>query len=459
MTCDVVILAAGYGKRMATSLPKVLHPLGGLPMLGHVLRQAKTLNPRRMIVVTAPTQTAVQDFLQAQHPDVLIAHQETPLGTAHAVSCALPLLSGGSPDATVLVLFGDTPLIQETTLHALVVSPQPMAIITMRPDHAGAYGRVVLDDNGHVQAIVEAADATDQQRSIDLCNAGLMRIQHQHLSTLLPLVQPSPRTNEYYLTALVTLAQHHGIRCGHVEGDAHTLQGINTRVELAQAERTFQQRWRTAAMLHGATLIDPESVHLSFDTRLGRDVTVFPHVVFGPGVTVDDGATIRSFCVLNACSIGKGVSVGPCAHIRPGAQLADHARVGNFVEIKNSILSSKSRVDHLSYIGDAHIGDGAQIGAGTITCNYNGATKSPTHIGARTFVGSHSTLVAPLTIDDDAFIAAGSVITQNVSVQDLAIARTRQVNYPGGAAKLKQKLSQSKSATNTQKTSPHSSKK
>jgi len=441
MNLDIIILAAGSGKRMRSSLPKVLHKLGGLPLLGHVLHAAKHLQPTSITVVVSPEQRDVADYLLQDFTDVHIALQDTPKGTAHAAHCALQVLDAAHATAsTTLILFGDTPLIRTETLRQLLACSDDLAILAMTPDDAAAYGRLIVDPQHKATAIVEAVDATPAQLQISLCNAGMMKIASPLLQQLLPQIQPSRRTQEYYLTDLVQLAHANHHICGVVTGEAQELLGINTRAELAKAESVIQQRWRTQAMQGGATLMDPPSVFLSYDTQIGQDVMIYPHVFIGPGVKIHDGVTIRPYCMLTACEIHAGVTLGPCAHIRPGTVVETGARIGNFVEVKNSLIGPGSHVDHLSYIGDSDIGEKAQIGAGTITCNYNGFSKSRTLIGRQAFVGSHTTLIAPVRIGDDAMIAAGSVITHDVGTGDLAFARARQNVQTEGAAKLRRKL-------------------
>jgi bifunctional UDP-N-acetylglucosamine pyrophosphorylase / glucosamine-1-phosphate N-acetyltransferase len=436
MTTDsiaAVILAAGKGTRMASDMPKVLHPLAGRPMIGHVLEAVATLKPVRQVVVIGPDMPSLAKAVAPIHTAV----QQKQLGTADAVKAARATL--GDFNGTVLVLYGDTPLLTPATLAAMVAARKArtepsVVVLGFRPSDPGAYGRLVIGADGRLEAIVEARDATPSERAITLCNSGVMAIDGRHLFLLLDAVGCDNAKGEYYLTDIVKLARGRGLVCRHIEADAHELMGVNSRAELAEAEAQVQTRLRRAAMAAGATLLDPSTVWFSHDTRLGRDVTVGPSVVFGPGVRVGDRVEIRAFSHLEGATVEDDAIVGPFARLRPGARVGKGAHVGNFVEIKNAVLEAGAKANHLSYIGDARVGAAANIGAGTITCNYDGFVKAHTDIGKGAFIGSNTALVAPVSVGDGAIVGAGSVITQDVPADALAVARSAQKNKKGGGA-------------------------
>ncbi len=440
-----VILAAGHGTRMKSSRPKVMHEIGGRAMIAHVIDAAAELAPERMAVVIGDHAPAVGDFAKSIHDDIAVAIQSPPQGTAHAVMQALPALDGFS--GAVLVLYADTPLVRPQTLKSLVKEVErgaAVAVLGFTPETPGAYGRLKLDDNGALAAIVEAKDARPEELAITLCNSGVMAIDAAFLQTRLKDVGNDNAKGEYYLTDIVALARSNGKSCAVVKGEADEVLGVNSRVELSQAEAVFQERMRIAAMEAGATLADPSTVYFSYDTRLGKDVCVGQHVVFGPGVTVADNAQIKPFSHLEGASVGEGASAGPFARLRPGAELRQGAKVGNFVEIKKAVIGDGAKVSHLTYIGDAEVGADANIGAGTITCNYDGYGKYRTIIGDGAFVGSNSSLVAPVTIGQGAYVGSGSVVTKDVAPGDLAIARGRQTAIKGWAARFHAKHKTSK---------------
>ncbi|MFC7455261.1 bifunctional UDP-N-acetylglucosamine diphosphorylase/glucosamine-1-phosphate N-acetyltransferase GlmU [Insolitispirillum peregrinum] len=430
-----IVLAAGMGTRMKSALPKVMHPVLGRPMVSHVVAGAEGLGLSPVAVVIGPDMAPVQRAV-APHPTV---EQTERLGTAHAVLQARALMEG--VNGTILILYGDTPLIRPETLHNMITlreqSRAGVVVLGFRPDQPGAYGRLVTDAEGHLQAIVEAREATPDQLAIDLCNSGVMAVDGSALFGWLDRVDNANAKGEYYLTDIVALACADGRLCCVVEGDEDELLGVNSRVELAQAEYIAQDRMRTAALENGATLIDPETVYFSHDTVLGRDVMVGPFTVFGPGVTVADGVEIKGFCHFEQCTVASGATVGPYARLRPGAEIGVDAHIGNFVEIKKAVVETGAKVNHLTYIGDARVGSKANIGAGTITCNYDGYNKSHTDIGAGAFIGSNSSLVAPVAIGDGAIVGAGSVITGAVDADALAVARGRQESRPGWAARFR----------------------
>lgn len=434
----IVVLAAGLGTRMKSRRPKVMHPLAGRPMISHLMDSLSQLNPARIVVVVGPEMETLTHML-APHPTVIQAER---LGTGHAVLAARSALADF--DGDLLVAYGDTPLIGADTLANMLecraATPAPgVVVLGFRPDDPGHYGRLVLDDAGGLQRIVEYRDAGPDERAIPLCNSGLLAADARTLFGWLDRVRNDNAKGEYYLTDVVALARADGQTCAVVEGHEDELLGINSRTELAQAEERVQQGLRRQAMDNGATLTDPSSVFFCHDTRLGRDVTVEPNVVFGPGVRVGDAVTIRAFSHLEGAEIGDGAVIGPFARLRPGAHLAEQVRIGNFVEIKNARLEVGAKVNHLTYVGDAMVGPRANLGAGTITCNYDGFRKSQTRIGADAFIGSNTALVAPVTVGDGAVIGAGSVITHDVADDALAVTRAKQREVNGWAAEKRRR--------------------
>jgi len=433
-----ILLAAGQGTRMKSAKPKVMHALAGRPMVLHLLDTVRSLDAAQSVVVTGPGMDEIASAV-APVPTVL---QQDRLGTAHAVAQARPVLENFP--GTVLVLYGDTPLITAATIRAMLdrraQAPHPSVVVLgFRPKNGGEYGRLVFGANG-LQAIVEYKDATPEQRQIPLCNSGVMAIEGKHLFSLIDKIGNDNAKGEFYLTDIVKLAVAQGLTASYVEAEEEELLGVNSRAELAEAEAVLQKRLRNNAMARGATLVDPASVTLSWDTVLGRDVTIGPSVVFGPGVTVADDVEIRPFCHLEGVTIAKGAQIGPFARLRPGAAIGEQAHIGNFVEIKKATVEAGAKVNHLTYIGDAKIGAKANIGAGTITCNYDGFGKYLTEIGAGAFVGSNSSLVAPVKIGDGAIVGAGSVITKDVAADALAVGRGTQMELPGWAERFRDKM-------------------
>ncbi|MDB5414636.1 MAG: UDP-N-acetylglucosamine pyrophosphorylase, partial [Rubritepida sp.] len=415
-----IILAAGQGTRMKSAMPKVMHRIAGRPMINHLIAACEPVFDR-VIVVAGPGMPELEKAV-APHATVIQADR---LGTGHAARMAAPLLEGFTGD--VAVLYGDNPLISTATLERLVAARAgaDLALLAMRPADPAKYGRVVQDASGAVERIVEWADATPEERTIGLCNAGVVCAAWPALSRWLAGLTNGNRQGEFYLTDVVAAASAEGLRNLAVEAPEAELRGINSRVELAAAEAEIQARLREAAMLGGATLVMPESVCLSWDTRLGQDVVVEPHVVFAPGVTVEAGVAIRAFSHLEQCVVRSGAIIGPYARLRPGTEVGVGAHVGNFVELKAASLGAGAKANHLSYLGDVTIGAGANIGAGTITCNYDGVNKHRTEIGAGAFIGSDTALVAPVRVGARAITAAGSVVTEDVPDDALAIARGR----------------------------------
>jgi bifunctional UDP-N-acetylglucosamine pyrophosphorylase/glucosamine-1-phosphate N-acetyltransferase len=433
-----VILAAGKGTRMRSALHKVLHPLGGRPMLMHLLGSLESLAPARRVVVVGDKAEQLRSALA--DTDVALAVQEPQLGTGHAVLQAADALRGF--DGTVLILFGDVPLISAETMKRLAAAVEPeggpaIAVLGFRPAVPGAYGRVIADANGRILKMVEAKDASADELAVPLCNAGLMAVRSDHLVPLLQQVGNANAAGEYYLPDIVMLASAQGLPSVVLEGSTDEVVGVNSRAELAQAEALFQARRRAELMAGGVTLVAPETVFLSWDTEVGADTMVEPNCVFGPGVTVAGGAVIRAFSHLEGADVASGCEVGPYARLRPGTRLEAGAKVGNFVETKKAVLEAGAKANHLSYIGDARVGAKANIGAGTITCNYDGFGKYRTDIGAGAFIGSNTALVAPVRVGDGAIVGAGSVIAQDVAGDALALTRAPQEQKSGWAARFR----------------------
>jgi bifunctional UDP-N-acetylglucosamine pyrophosphorylase/glucosamine-1-phosphate N-acetyltransferase len=439
MPVSVIILAAGQGTRMNSGLPKVLHALGAAPLLHHAMRAAQSLDPDRTIVVAGHGAEAVSKAAKAFDPDVQIVLQAEQRGTGHAVQQAAPLLAGVTGDA--IVLYGDTPFLRAETLGRLMQARARHSVVFLGfpAQDPARYGRMVTDGE-ELLRIVEFKDATPEERSLTLCNSGVVCADTALLLDLVAQLDSANAAGELYLTDIVALARARGLSAGVVIGDEAETLGIDTRAQLAQAETLFQTAMRTEALENGVTLTAPDTVFFALDTHIGRDAIIAPNVVFGPGVTVESGAVIHAFCHLEGCHVSRGASVGPFARLRPGAELAEDVHVGNFVEIKNAVLDEGVKVGHLTYLGDAHVGEHTNIGAGTVTCNYDGVMKHRTEIGARAFIGSDTMLVAPVTIGAGAMTASGSVITTDVPVGALALGRARQVNKPGLAARLMDRL-------------------
>ncbi len=442
----IVILAAGQGTRMKSGLPKVMHNLGNRPMIEHVLSVTEKLDPARIVVVVGPDMDVLTKTAETSSKIVRTIEQTERLGTGHAVKIAASILSDFSGD--VLVVYADTPLIESGTFERMLDARRSNAAVAVLGFHAanpGAYGRLVLDNSGDLDSIVEARDASPDQLQIDYCNSGVMAVDSALLFELLNELGNDNAKGEYYLTDVVGLAKHRGIRCVALECSETEVLGVNSRSELARAEAVFQDRARQAAMANGTTLIDPQTVYFSFDTQLGRDVIVGPNVVFGPGVKVGDDATIKAFCHLEKASVAGGAVIGPFARLRPGAEIGEKAHIGNFVEIKKSVVEQGAKVNHLTYIGDAIVGARANIGAGTITCNYDGFSKHETYIGKGAFIGSNNSLVAPVKIGDGAYTGSGSVITSDVKGDALALERVPQKQVDGWAARFRDRNHNKKS--------------
>jgi bifunctional UDP-N-acetylglucosamine pyrophosphorylase / glucosamine-1-phosphate N-acetyltransferase len=441
-----IVLAAGEGSRMQSAVPKILHEIAGRPMILHVLLALEPVQPAATVVVLGP---GMDEVAQTVAP-ATVAVQSQPRGTGDAVKAARSALAPAlAKIGDVVILFGDTPLLQSTTIARLLEtrrnSGAAIVIGAMRPPDPGPYGRLVLGNDGGVERIVEARDADPQQAAIALCNGGIMVVAAEHLFDLVDRLGTSNAKREFYLTDIVGIARQRDLAVTYVELPAEEVLGVNTRAELAEAEALMQDRLRRRAMAAGATLVAPETVFFSADTKLGRDVVVEPNVVFGPGVSIADNVRIRAFSHLAGAIVAEGAIVGPYARLRPGAVLERDVHVGNFVEVKATRLGAGAKANHLSYLGDSDIGSQTNIGAGTITCNYDGFNKSRTVIGANAFIGSNTALVAPVTVGDGAYVATGSVITADVPADALSIARARQVDKPGRAAALRARFRGKKS--------------
>ncbi|MEK7343274.1 MAG: bifunctional UDP-N-acetylglucosamine diphosphorylase/glucosamine-1-phosphate N-acetyltransferase GlmU [Pseudomonadota bacterium] len=423
---------------MKSSLHKVLHPVAGRPMLLHLLASVADLAPERQVVVVGAGREQVKKAVAGT--GAVIAVQDQQLGTGHAVAQAHDALAGFAGD--VLILYGDVPLVRAETMRAMLDrlnrGDEPRAVVLgSRPEDAAAYGRIIADGQGIIEKMVEYKDASEAERAVTLCNSGLMAVRSTDLFVLLDQVGNDNAAGEYYLPDIVMLP---GGQSAVIETEAWEVAGVNSRVELAGVEAMWQAHRRIEAMREGVTLVAPETVFFAHDTVLGRDVMVEPHVVFGPGVTVAEGVTIHSFSHLEGATIESGAEIGPYARLRPGAEIGRKAKVGNFVEIKKSTLGEGAKANHLSYIGDASVGAGANIGAGTITCNYDGYFKYRTEIGAGAFIGSNSALVAPASIGAGAIVAAGSVVTKPVEADALCLVRPEQVSKPGWAARFRERM-------------------
>ncbi|MBI1274491.1 bifunctional UDP-N-acetylglucosamine diphosphorylase/glucosamine-1-phosphate N-acetyltransferase GlmU [bacterium] len=430
----IIILAAGKGTRMRSGLPKVLHRVAGETMLGHVLHTADMLGTEKLVVVTAPDMPAVQEEVFNKAPRAHVAIQQSQRGTADAVLAAKECLEGFT--GHVMVMYGDTPLVPPARVAELLkqLDEHALAIIGTEPPSPKGYGRLILNKKGdEVQAIVEQKDATPEQNAITICNSGLMAVRSDCLWDLLAMVGNKNASGEYYLTDLVTIARKEGLTCGVLHAPYAEVMGVNSQGELAQAEQLFQQQLRTKWMTEGVTMVAPETVFLSRDTELSPEVVIHPNVVFLQGVKVEKGAELKSFSHFESCHIGENAVVGPYARLRPGTVLEKGVHVGNFVEVKNSHIGTGSKVNHLSYIGDAELGRSVNIGAGTITCNYDGFAKYPTKIGDHVFIGSNSALVAPIQVGDAAIVGAGSTVVEDVPPDAMAVARSHQTTIPGKA--------------------------
>jgi len=432
-----IILAAGEGTRMRSATPKVLHQVGGLSIVGHVVNAAVAAGSNRVAVVTGPGHDAVRQMVNGFAPQVQFYEQTERRGTAHAASMARPLWQDAQ--GYVAVVYGDHPLLRGVNFEAVLgrlADGFDAAILGFEPKDPTGYGRFITNGD-RLLAIREYKDASDAERQIGLCNACILTFKAEVFRELIDKVKPNNAQKEFYVTDLVQLANEAGYKVGYGIAPEADVMGVNDRAQLARAEAQFQELRRDDFMRAGVTLKDPSTVYFSYDTEIGRDVTIFPNVVFGPGVKIADGVEIRAFCDIEATTIGAGASIGPFARMRGNVAIGQQVHVGNFVEVKNSVIHDGVKAGHLAYLGDSEVGAKTNIGAGTITCNYDGVNKSKTTIGANAFIGSNSSLVAPVTVGDGAYVASGSVITRDVEPDALAIGRARQENKAGYAPKLK----------------------
>ena len=437
----VVILAAGQGTRMRSDTHKVLHPIASRPLLLHLLDRVDALGAEKRVVVVGKGREQVVAAIAGR--DVSVAVQAEQKGTGHAVQQAEEALSGY--DGPVIVLYGDTPFVETATLRRMLDrldgdGGPGVVVLASSPADPLKYGRIILGSGDRIAKMVEYKDASEEERAVRLCNSGMMAVRAKDLFRWLARVGNDNAAGEYYLPDIVNIASSEGREAVVIEGDPYETAGVNSRAELAHLELEWQRRRREQVLDEGATLIDPESVWFAYDTKLGRDVTVEPHVVFGPGVLVADGATIHAFSHIEGATIGAKASIGPFARIRPGTRLAEKTKVGNFVELKKAEIGEGAKVNHLSYVGDASVGARANIGAGTITCNYDGFGKYKTVIGEGAFIGSNTALVAPVIVGDGAIVGAGSVITHNVEADSLAVERNEQKGISGWARRFRERM-------------------
>ncbi len=440
MSINLILLAAGGGTRMLSDRAKVLHEIGGAPMFAHALAATKALEPDARVLVVGHQGESVAAAAREIDPEIQIAEQTEQLGTAHAVRQAASSLQGAIGDA--LVLYGDTPFIRSETFAAMQAARRNGADIVVLGFEAAdpaRYGRLIVSGT-RLERIVEWKDATEEERAVRLCNSGVVLADTATLLSLVDAVENENAAGEFYLTDIPEIGKSRGLITEVVTCDEAETLGINTRADLAVAEAVFQAGARAAALENGVTLVAPETVYFSLDTHIGRDALIEPNVVFGPGVTVETGAHIRAFSHLEGCHVSTGAVVGPYARLRPGTELSNGAKVGNFVEVKNADIGEGAKVNHLTYIGDARIGAASNIGAGTITCNYDGFFKHRTDVGENVFIGSNTMLVAPVTIGDGAMTATGTVVTRDVPAGDMAVARSKQENKPGFATRFMDKL-------------------
>jgi bifunctional UDP-N-acetylglucosamine pyrophosphorylase/glucosamine-1-phosphate N-acetyltransferase len=448
-TSLTIVLAAGEGTRMRSSIPKVLHRVAGQSLLSHVLAAVPQGGNARVAVVVGPDHRLVADEARRLRPDVETFVQHDRQGTAHAVLAAREALKRGADD--LIVAFGDTPLISPATfqrLRAALKNGAALAVIGFRAMQPAGYGRLLVE-GGQLTAIREEADASAAEKAVKLCNAGVMAFDGRKALAVIEKIGNANSKREYYLTDAVAIVREMGLEAVVIETDEDEVRGINSRAQLAEAESVMQARLRNAAMEAGVTMTAPETVFLAADTKFGKDVTIEPFVVIGPGVSIEDGAVIHSFTHIIQASIGKKASVGPYARLRPGTSLGEGAKIGNFVEAKAATLDAGVKVNHLSYVGDAHVGANANIGAGTITCNYDGFSKNRTEIGEGAFIGTNSSLVAPVKIGSRAYIGSGSVITRDVPDDAMAVERSQQTNREGGAARYREIKTKGKAPKNS----------
>lgn len=447
MSLSIIILAAGKGTRMKSAKPKVLHKISNREMLNLVIDTAKQIKPDNISVVISSEMEKFAAEISKQHPktDLTFATQDKQLGTAHALEAGLKSLK--KVGDVVLVLYGDTPLIKAQTLKNMISDiikqQNAVCVLGFHCFDDNKYGHLVIDKNQLIR-IVEFKDASAEEKAITLCNSGVIAIKGSQIKKLLAKIDNKNASGEFYLTDIVGVAQKQKLTCGFIHTDEKEVMGVNSRVELAKAEKIKQKEIRQHLMESGVTILNPKSVYFSFDTKIGNDVIIHPNVVFGTGVEIDSNIEIKSFSHIEGAKIKSGAVIGPFARIRPETVIEENARIGNFVEIKKSLIKKGAKINHLSYIGDSEIGEEANIGAGTITCNYDGYKKSKTKIGKKVFIGSNTALIAPVNIGDGAVVGAGSIIVGDVKKDDLALTRSKQENIKNGGKNYHQKRNNKK---------------
>ena len=446
---SIIILSAGKGTRMKSRLPKVMHKVAGREMVNMVIDEAKKLNPQNITLVVSAEMEIFYEKIKNEHKNYQIDFiiQNERKGTGHAVSCAVSTFNNNKKlNKKVLILYGDTPLISHQTLEKMLqkINDFSLCILGFDDEEENAYGRLVINDFGHLEKIVEFKDTNEIEKKIALCNSGVIAVDGEALPHLLSQIKNNNSAQEFYLTDMVAIANNQGLKCTFIKTNIAEVLGVNSRIELANIEKIKQKQIRQKMMENGVTLISPKSVHFNFDTEIAQDVIIYPHVFFGPKVKIESDVEIKSFCHIEGAKIQKNAVIGPFARIRPQTEIHENVHIGNFVEIKKSQIAKNSKINHLSYIGDSEIGENTNIGAGTITCNYDGFNKFKTTIGDNVFIGSNSALIAPVEIKNGAIIGAGSVITKNVEADDLAVSRSTQTNIPKGAIKFRKSKSAKK---------------
>ena len=446
---SIIILSAGKGTRMKSELPKVMHRVAGREMVNMVIDEAKKLNPKNITLVVSPEMEIFYDKIKNEHKNQQIDFviQNERKGTGHAVSCTISTFNDNKKlHKKVLILYGDTPLISHKTLEKMLqkIDDFSLCLLGFDDEEENAYGRLVINDSGHLEKIVEFKDANEIEKKIALCNSGVIAIDGDALPHLLSQIKNSNSAQEFYLTDIVAIANNHGLKCTFIKTNITEVLGVNSRVELANIEKIKQKQIRQKMMENGVTLVSPKTVHFNFDTEIAQDTIIHPNVVFGSAVKIASNVEIKSFCHIEGAQIQKNAVIGPFARIHPQTEIHENVHIGNFVEIKKSQIAKNSKINHLSYIGDSEIGEKTNIGAGTITCNYDGFNKFKTKIGDNVFIGSNSALVAPVEIKNGAIIGAGSVITKNVEIDDLAVSRTSQTSISKGAVKFRKSKSSKK---------------
>jgi bifunctional UDP-N-acetylglucosamine pyrophosphorylase/glucosamine-1-phosphate N-acetyltransferase len=436
---SIIILCAGKGTRMKSSLPKVMHKIAGRRMIDMVIDEAIKLDPMNITLVISQDILAHRQEIIDNHKSKIkldFVVQENRLGTGNAVDCGLKYLKNSSQEIgkKVLILYGDTPLISCNTLKKMLdkLVDSSLCVLAFEDEEENSYGRLIIDDTNHLQQIVEFKDANPDQRKIGLCNSGVVGVDGRYIEQLISQVKNDNSAKEFYLTDIVSIASDHGLKRSFIKTNSYEVLGVNSRSELAEIEKIKQKQLRKKMLENGVTLIAPKTVFFNFDTEIASDVVIQPNVIFGEGVKIESNVEIKSFCNIEGAFIKSNTSIGPFARIRSGTVIEENSKVGNFVEIKKSQIKKGTKINHLSYVGDAEIGENSNLGAGTITCNYDGYNKFKTVIGENVFIGSNTALIAPINIGDNAVIGAGSVITKNVNADDLAISRAKQQNLENG---------------------------